>query len=143
MNVSLTPELEAFVRMKVGTGIYNNASEVVREALRLLIERSASQDPPSLANVVQAIGAMDDELRSAGIAGLSIFGSVARGDARPDSDVDILIDIDPHARFSLFDLAGLHDRLARKLGRRVDVIMADSLRPEIRDSVLHDAKRIF
>lgn len=143
MNVSLTPELEAFVRTKVGTGTYNNASEVVREALRLLMDRSSSQDPPSLEGVVKAIGHMDHELRSAGIAGLSIFGSVARGDARPDSDVDILIEIDPEARFSLFDLAGLHDRLARKLGRRVDVIMADSLRPEIKDSVLRDAKRIF
>lgn len=39
MNVSLTPRLEALVRQKVETGLYNNASEVVREALRLLEER--------------------------------------------------------------------------------------------------------
>jgi predicted nucleotidyltransferase len=143
MNVSLTPELEAFVRTKVGTGTYNNASEVVREALRLLRERSSLQDPPSVEGVTEVIGSMHHELRSVGIAGLSIFGSVARGDATPDSDVDILIEVDPQARFSLFDLAGLHDRLSRKLGRRVDVIMANSLRPEIKDSVLREAKRIF
>lgn len=143
MNVSLTPELEAFVRAKVGTGTYNNASEVVREALRLLRERSSLQDPPSVKGVTEVIGSMDHELRSVGIAGLSIFGSVARGDATPDSDVDILIEVDPQAGFSLFDLAGLHDRLSRKLGRRVDVIMANSLRPEIKDSVLREAKRIF
>ncbi len=39
MNVSLTPQLEAMVRQKVETGLYNNASEVVREALRLMEER--------------------------------------------------------------------------------------------------------
>lgn len=39
MNVSLTPELERYIRRKVGTGLYNNASEVIREALRLLVSR--------------------------------------------------------------------------------------------------------
>ncbi len=43
MNVSLTPQLEALVRQKVETGLYNNASEVVREALRLLDERDQRQ----------------------------------------------------------------------------------------------------
>ncbi len=41
MNVSLTPELERFVRRKIQSGLYNNASEVVRESLRLLKERDA------------------------------------------------------------------------------------------------------
>jgi antitoxin ParD1/3/4 len=44
MNVSLTPELEAYVAAKVATGRYNSASEVVREALRLLEERDISRD---------------------------------------------------------------------------------------------------
>jgi len=42
MNVSLTPQLEEFVRRKVASGLYNNASEVVREGLRLMIEREAA-----------------------------------------------------------------------------------------------------
>ena len=44
MNVSLTPELEAYVARKVSSGRYNSASEVVREALRLLEERDQSRD---------------------------------------------------------------------------------------------------
>ena len=44
MNVSLTPELEAYVAAKVASGRYNSASEVVREALRLLEERDTSRD---------------------------------------------------------------------------------------------------
>jgi len=43
MNVSLTPELEALVQAKVATGLYNNASEVIREALRLLIEKDETK----------------------------------------------------------------------------------------------------
>jgi antitoxin ParD1/3/4 len=43
MNVSLTPELEKFVNAKVGSGRYNSASEVVREALRLLEERDSAR----------------------------------------------------------------------------------------------------
>ncbi len=39
MNVSLTPELDRYVKRKVESGLYNNASEVVREALRMLVER--------------------------------------------------------------------------------------------------------
>lgn len=44
MNVSLTPQLQEFVRRKVESGLYNNASEVVREGLRLLIERDAAKE---------------------------------------------------------------------------------------------------
>lgn len=44
MNVSLTPQLEEFVRRKVESGLYNNASEVIREGLRLLIERDAAKE---------------------------------------------------------------------------------------------------
>jgi putative addiction module CopG family antidote len=45
MNVSLTPILEEFVKKKVESGLYNNASEVVRDGLRLLIERDKSSAP--------------------------------------------------------------------------------------------------
>ena len=44
MNVSLTPKLEEIVRRKVASGLYNNASEVIREALRLLVERDGAGD---------------------------------------------------------------------------------------------------
>ena len=44
MNVSLTPELEKFVSRQVGTGMYNSASEVMRHALRLLVEREYERE---------------------------------------------------------------------------------------------------
>lgn len=46
MNVSLTPDLERFVRDKVASGLYNSSSEVVREALRLLVARDRAEETP-------------------------------------------------------------------------------------------------
>lgn len=58
MNVSLTPQLEAMIRQRVESGSYNNASEVVREALRLLDERDRVQHLRSLLDV-----GLEDERR--------------------------------------------------------------------------------
>jgi predicted nucleotidyltransferase len=71
-----------------------------------------------------------------GASNVRVFGSVARGDARPDSDVDLLVDVEPTR--SLFDLAGLFMELQEILGVRVDLVEAAALRPEDAD-VLADA----
>jgi len=69
-----------------------------------------------------------------------IFGSIARGDDRPDSDVDVLVRFDDHA--SLFDLVGLADFLEEHFHRRVDVVSARALRDEIRPRVERDIVRV-
>lgn len=56
------------------------------------------------------------------ISKLTLFGSQARGDARPDSDVDLLIEYTPDAEWSLFDVARLRDEMAELFGRPVDLI---------------------
>ncbi len=68
---------------------------------------------------------------------LRIFGSVVRGDAREDSDLDILVDLKPHA--SLFDLGGLSGELEELLGMKVDVVPARSLKHAIHERVLDEA----
>lgn len=65
-----------------------------------------------------------------------MFGSVARGTERPDSDVDILIDA---GSASLFDLAEMEDEIERLLGRPVQVVSEGGLKPRIRDMVLSEA----
>lgn len=65
-----------------------------------------------------------------------IFGSVARGTDRADSDIDLLVTFDPDA--SLLDAAGLMLDLERILGRRVDV-MSDRVESAIRDQALREA----
>jgi putative addiction module CopG family antidote len=144
MNVSLTSALEQYVRRKVATGLYNNASEVVREALRLMLEReTGGHSSPKKSQVVATLRALEPELRHRGIASAAVFGSVVRGRARPDSDVDVLVDVDPDARFDLLDLIGVKNLLADRLGHPVDVIEREALKPRIRDSIMAEAETVF
>lgn len=77
-----------------------------------------------------------------GLAELSIFGSVARGDAEPGSDVDLLFMLRPDARlgFALFDL---EDELQDIFGRRVDLLSKDTIHRLIRDSILEEAQLLY
>jgi predicted nucleotidyltransferase len=72
-----------------------------------------------------------------GARNVRIFGSVARAEAGPDSDVDVLVDLEPGR--SLFDLGGLLMELQELLGCRVDVVTEKGLRPRIRERVLSEA----
>ena len=72
-----------------------------------------------------------------GASNVRIFGSVARGKARPDSDVDFLVEIE--AGRSLLDRIGLIQDLEDLLGRKVDVAKAENLHERIRDRVLKES----
>lgn len=76
-----------------------------------------------------------------GVRELSIFGSLARGDATEASDVDVLVDYEPGAPLSFFRVCELRYRIEDLLGARVDVVTTGGLRPEIRDEVLSEAIR--
>ncbi len=78
-----------------------------------------------------------DELRALGIQEISIFGSVARGEAGPDSDVDVLVELGPG--LGLFQYIQIRDRLAEILGCRVDMATPDGLKPRIKDRILAEA----
>jgi len=83
----------------------------------------------------------EDILRIAaqhGAHNVRVFGSVARGEARPDSDVDLLVELE--AGRSLLDLGGLLMDLQTLLGREVDVVTDKGLRDRIRTRVLQEAK---
>jgi predicted nucleotidyltransferase len=72
-----------------------------------------------------------------GASNVRVFGSVARGDADPTSDIDFLVDLAPDR--SLFDLGGILMDLADLLGTRVDVVTEASLNPRVRQRVLAKA----
>jgi len=79
--------------------------------------------------------------RRYGIARLWIFGSTARGEARPDSDVDLLYEVAPGSRLG-WEIVDLIDELAVIFGRPVDLVARRSVHPLIREAVLSDAKEI-
>lgn len=74
---------------------------------------------------------------------LSIFGSAARGEMRPDSDIDLLVDFLPEARPGLLELAAMMRELSALLGRHVDLAVKPGLKPRIRPAVLAEAKVIY
>jgi predicted nucleotidyltransferase len=69
-----------------------------------------------------------------------VFGSVARGEAKPESDIDLLVTLEPGR--SLLDLGGLLMDLQDLLGSEVDVVTESGLRPRIRARVLAEARTL-
>jgi predicted nucleotidyltransferase len=99
-----------------------------------------------LADRDRVIGKIHDheaELRALGVEKLWLFGSLARGDARPDSDVDVLIDIVSARQFSLLDLAEVRLVLCDLLGREAGVVIREDLRPRFRDRIADDLVEVF
>lgn len=90
-------------------------------------------------SILEILEINQDDLRGYGVRSISLFGSVARGDAGPRSDVDLLVDLDDDV--SLFGLSRLKRHLEDLLGMPVDVVPSDGLRPQYRDSILAEAIR--
>jgi predicted nucleotidyltransferase len=93
--------------------------------------------------VLAALREHGDALRARGVTHLALFGSTARGDTAPDSDVDLLIEVDATRRFGLFAFLDLKEDLAALLGRPVDLAFPDAMRPRLREAVSRDAVKVF
>ena len=84
------------------------------------------------------------EIRARGVTRLRMFGSMARGEAGPASDVDLLADIDRRIKFSLIELVGLQHFLDDLLGRETQVgTSLENARPRIRRRIEADALEVF
>ncbi len=93
--------------------------------------------------VIAILRGHENELRAAGVAHLSLFGSTARGDQRPDSDVDLLAAFDNTRRISLLAVAGIEQQISRMLGRSVELVEEGTLKPRVRERVEAEAVRAF
>lgn len=78
-----------------------------------------------------------------GVLGLSLFGSVARDEAGPESDVDLLASVDRERVRTLFDLGGVVDHVERVLDRRVDLLTEPVTKPRLAAEVERDRVRVF
>ena len=82
-------------------------------------------------------------LRERGIRHAALFGSCARGEERPDSDIDIMIEVDPAARIGVYEYVAIKDYIAGLFDTRVDVVRRDRLRPFVRPAATGDAIYAF
>jgi len=81
--------------------------------------------------------------RRYGVKELSLFGSAVRGEARPESDLDMMVEFEPGARIGLIKFESLVEELESLAGRRVDLVTKRGLKPWVRPHVLHDAQVIY
>jgi len=93
--------------------------------------------------VIAALRGHEKELRAAGVTRISLFGSTARGEQRPDSDVDLLAVFDSSRRLSLLDVVGIERQISEVLGRPVELIEEGTLKPRVQRSVTAEAVRAF
>jgi uncharacterized protein len=97
----------------------------------------------TLVEVIRLLRANRGELEKIGIRHAEIFGSVARGEDLPDSDVDILVDLDPAIVRDLFAYSRVQRTLQDLVGRRVDLARRGRTRPELDVELIRDAVHAY
>jgi predicted nucleotidyltransferase len=95
------------------------------------------------AEAIEKLRRQADAIRALGATSLYLFGSVARDEAGPDSDLDLFIDYDPDSRFNAFDLVGIKLFLEDELSTKIDVTTRDSLHPILKERIELSATRVF
>jgi len=93
--------------------------------------------------IIDKLKEREADLRAQGVAHAALFGSVARGDDRPDSDIDIMVEIAPDARIGLFQYVGIVHYLEDMFPTRVNVANREGLKPLVRPSAECDAIYAF
>jgi hypothetical protein len=101
---------------------------------------------PALAErerVLRLLHEQAPRLRALGITHLSLFGSMARGDAGPESDIDLLIETESAAKLGLFDLFDLREELGQRFGRPVSFAFRSQMRPWLQEWIEEDRIEIY
>ena len=94
-------------------------------------------------NALSILRRHERDLRARGVRRAALFGSTAHGDNRAGSDIDIMVELDPAARLTIFDYAGLKDYVAGLFGEPVDVVNRDALKSYVRPAATADAVYAF
>jgi uncharacterized protein len=82
-------------------------------------------------------------LRAEGVTKLAIFGSRVRGDNRPDSDIDVLVEVEPDASFSLLNLIGVEHIIGDATGLPAQATMRRSIPPRFAERIADDIVEVF
>jgi predicted nucleotidyltransferase len=141
----LSVRLPASIRNRV-KAVAARRGERVQDLVGGLIQRfleEAERRPPELAEVLGRLRELETPLRARGVVALYVFGSVARGDARPDSDVDLAIDFQAGGQPSLFAIVRIKEEIETVLGRAVDIGERSTLTGRVAASAERDLVRVF
>jgi predicted nucleotidyltransferase len=98
--------------------------------------------PLSFEQAVERLIACEPEIRALGVERLALFGSVLRCEARPDSDIDLLVQFSRGAK-TYDNFLALSELLEERLGRRVDLVTAEALSPFLGPRILADARDVL
>jgi predicted nucleotidyltransferase len=94
-------------------------------------------------DIIDRLRQNEAALRARGVSHAALFGSRARGDNRPDSDIDIMIEVDPAAGIGVYEYVALKDYIAALFDRPVDVVSREGLKPYVKPAVTTDAIYAF
>jgi predicted nucleotidyltransferase len=84
---------------------------------------------------IETLRRSERALRDSGVMHAALFGSVARGEDHSNSDIDIMIEIDPDARMTVFEYVDLKEYIATLFDKPVDVVTREGLKPYVRSAV--------
>ncbi|NRG16674.1 nucleotidyltransferase domain-containing protein [Rhizobiales bacterium] len=120
----------------------------VQDLLNQIVEDYVEREDkgaPVATDIIRKLRMHRDELGRIGVRHLFLFGSVARGQARPDSDIDLAYELDPARKFSLFDIGRLEQEIESILGsaNKIDFASRKDLFGQVRESTLADEIRVF
>lgn len=116
------------------------AEELAAIAQRMRQEREGGE---LRGEVVGKLRRVETSLRARGIAGLALFGSLARGDGGAGSDIDLVAELDPDARLTILDIIEIEQQLEEKLGRKVDLLSRQALKERFAAEIAPDEYRVF
>jgi uncharacterized protein len=95
------------------------------------------------AELIARLRSQERALKARGVEHLAIFGSRARGDHRPDSDLDVLLDLVPDDKFSLLDLIGVEHLISDAIGIQTSAQLRRSVKGEFAQSIATDVTQVF
>lgn len=99
--------------------------------------------PITASEVIETLRSRQQMLERAGVVRLSLFGSVARNEAGPESDIDLAAELDTEAEFDLIDLVRLERQFGELFGRPVQILTEPIRKERLRNNVERDRIRAF
>jgi predicted nucleotidyltransferase len=141
LSVRMPAELRSRVK-QLAAKRQTSVQDLVRQAIESYL-RDHDRAPPDLGKTIAVLRQHAPELRKRGVEHLYVFGSLVRGEAGPDSDIDLAIDVAPGADFSLLDLVHVQQRAQDLLGWPTDLVERKMLKRFVRPEVEREATQVF